>query len=122
MPLTLNQFLLLVITFAVVVAVTFLVMLFIQLRRTARDGEGTLAEIRSLAESLRETSYKVNAKIDDLDGMLEATKKTAIGLSEITWFMTTKIIRPSSKFWPFLFPFIRLGWRQMKKKRREKNE
>jgi type VI protein secretion system component VasK len=122
MPLTLNQFLLLVITFAVVVAVTFLVMLFIQLRRTAREGEGTLAEIRSLAESLRETSYKVNAKIDDLDGMLEATKKTAIGLSEITWFMTTKIIRPSSKFWPFLFPFIRLGWRQMKKKRREKNE
>ena len=121
MPLTLNQFLLLVITFAVVIAVTFLVVLFVQLRRAAKEGEKTLQEIKALAGDLRKTSQSVNEKIDDLDSVMEITKKTLGYLSEITLFLSTKIIKPSSKYWPFLFPLIRFSWRQMKKKKEGKN-
>ena len=120
MQLTLNQFLLLVITLAVVVAVTFLVTLFIQLRRTAKEGEETLVEIRSLVKNLNETSQKALEKMDDVDQTFKSMKQTAAQFSEIGWFFTTRLIRPSSKFWPFLFPLLRLG-RQQWKKRKEKN-
>jgi predicted PurR-regulated permease PerM len=121
MPLTLTQFLLLVITLAVVVGVTFLVTLMIQLRRTLKEGEKTLAEIRELAKNLQDTNQKVQTKIDDFGEMITASKKTVIGLSEITWFLTTKIIRPSSKYWPLLFPLLRFGWRRLKKRKEDKN-
>ncbi|MDH4218303.1 MAG: hypothetical protein OEY18_01630 [Candidatus Aminicenantes bacterium] len=121
MPLTLNQFLLLVITLAVVVAVTFFVILFIQLRKTAREAEMTLIEVRELVENLKETSLSIQTKIDDVGELVESSKKTAISISEIAWFLATKILRPSSKYWPLLFPLIRLGWRQFKKRKEEKN-
>lgn len=121
MPLTLNQFLLLVITIAVVVAVTFLVSLMRQLRKTAREAEETLAEIRMLSEETRETGRLLQVKIEDAGEMVHASKKIAVNLSEITWFMIAKILRPSSKYWPFLFPLIRLGWRQAKKFKEGKN-
>lgn len=121
MPLTLNQFLLLVITIAVVVAVTFLVLLLRQLRKTAREAEETLIEVKMLVGEARETSRSVQSKIEDVGELVLATKKTAVSVSEIAWFVTTKILRPSSKYWPFLFPLIRLGWRQAKKFKEEKN-
>jgi len=121
MPLTLNQFLLLIITLAVVVGVTFLVTLIIQLRRTLKEGEKTLTEIRELAENLQDTNQKVQTKIDDFGEMITASKKTVVGLSEMTWFLTTKIIRPSSKYWPLLFPLLRFGWRRLKKRKEDKN-
>lgn len=117
MELTLDQFLLLVITIAVVVAVTFLITLFLQLRRTAREGEETLVEIRSLAKTLNQTSQKAMDKIDDVDETLQTAKKTVVQLSEITWFLSSRIIKPSSKYWPFVLPFLRLGWRQWKKRK-----
>lgn len=122
MSLTLNQFLLLVITIAVVVAVTFLVTLFTQLRKTAKEGEETLRELRELVQNLKETNQKVNTKIDDLGEIVEVSKNTVISLSEIALFLTTKIIKPSSKYWPFLFPFFRIGWRQLRKKKRKENK
>lgn len=121
MPLTLTQFLLLVITLAVVVGVTFLITLVIQLRRTLKEGEKTLAEITELAKNLQDTNQKVQAKIDDFGEMITASKKTVIGLSEIAWFLTTKILRPSSKYWPLLFPLLRFGWRRLKKRKEDKN-
>lgn len=121
MPLTLNQFLWLIITIAVVVAVTFLVILLRQLRRTAHEAEKTLIEIKMLVEEARETSRSVQVKLEDVGELVQASKKTAVSISEIAWFMTTKILRPSSKYWPFLFPLIRLGWRQAKKLKEEKN-
>ncbi len=75
MSLTLNQFLFLVITICIVVSVAFLVALIVQLRKTAKEGEETLVEIRDLIENLKETDKKVNAKIDDLTPVLEATKQ-----------------------------------------------
>lgn len=121
MSLTLNQFLLLVITIAVVVAVTFLITLFVQIRKTAKEGEKTLVELRELINNLKQTEQKVNAKIDDLGDVFKATQKAATSISEITWFLASKVIRPSSRFWPFLFPLIRLGWRRLKKRKEDKN-
>ena len=121
MSLTLNQFLFLVITIAVVVAVTYLVMLLIQLKKTAKEGERTLFEINALAKRLQDTSEKINGKLNDVDEIVDATKKTAIGLAEASTFMVTKIIRPSSRYWPFLFPLMRLGLRVLKKKKEAKN-
>lgn len=121
MPLTLNQFLLLVITIAIVVAVTFLVTFLVQLKRTAREGEETLRDLRELIQNLKETNQKVNTKINDLGDIVEASKKTATSLSDIAWFISSKIIKPSSKYWPFIFPFIRFGWRQLRKKKRKED-
>ena len=119
MALTLEQFLFLVITIAVVVAVTFIVLFLIQLRKTAKEGENTLIEINSLAKSLQETSDKVGTRIEDLDGVFKTAKQAAIGLAEISLLMTARIIRPTAKFWPLLFPLFRIG-RQLLKKRKEK--
>jgi len=121
MPLTLNQFLLLVITIAVVVAVTFLINLLRQLRKTAREAEKTLIEVKMLAGETRETNRIIQSKIEDVGEVVLATKKTAVSVSEIAWFVAAKILRPSSKYWPFLFPLMRLGWRQAKKFKEEKN-
>jgi len=121
MSLTLNQFLFLVITIAVVVAVTYLVMLLIQLKKTAKEGERTLFEINALVKRLQDTSEKINGKLNDVDEIVSATKKTAIGLAEASTFMVAKIIRPSSRYWPFLFPLMRLGLRVFKKKKEAKN-
>lgn len=123
MVLTLNQFLLLVLTIAAVIAVTYLVLFLHQMRKTARDGSQTLLEIRELARSLNETNRKVSRELDDVGEFLEASKKTAVNLSEAAFFVTTRIVKPGSKFMPFLFPLIRFGWRLMKKKKKEdKNE
>lgn len=121
MPLTLNQFLLLVITIAIVVAVTFLVTFLRQARKTAHEAEKTFTEISLLVGEARETSRSVQAKIEDIGELVRASKKTAVSISEIAWFMSMKILRPGSKYWPFLFPLIRLGWRQAKKLKEEKN-
>jgi hypothetical protein len=121
MSLTLNQFLFLVITIAMVVAVTYLVMLIIQLKKTAKEGERTLFEINALVKRLQDTSEKINGKMDDVDEIVKATKKTAIGFAEASTFIVTKIIRPSSRYLPFLFPLMRLGWRVLKKKKEAKN-
>ena len=121
MPLTLNQFLFLVITIAVVVAVSYLVSLFVQLRKTAAEGEKTLVEIRELAKNLRMLDQIVKTKIDEMSKVLEASKKAATNVSEAAAFLTTKIIRPSSSYLPILLPFIRFAWRQWKKRKEKKN-
>jgi predicted PurR-regulated permease PerM len=121
MPLTLNQFLLLLITIAVIVAVTVFIMFILQLRKTAKEGEETLAKLREFIANLSEISQKVNAKVDDLGQVLEATKKTAVNVGEIAGFFATKIFKPSSKYFVFLLPLLRLVWRQMKKRKENKN-
>ena len=117
MPLTLNQFLFLIITFAVVIVAIFLVRLFVQLRRTAAEGEKTLAEMRVLARNLNELDLLVKEKVDVLGKTLEASKKAATNLSEASFLITTKIIRPSSAYFPLLFPIARFVWRQLKKRK-----
>lgn len=122
MSLTLNEFLFLVITIAAVVGITVLVIFLLQLRKTAREGEKTLAEIRELVHNLKDTNQKIKDKIDDLGVVVEASKKTAASVSEIAWFTASKLIRPASKYWPLVFPLLRFGWRQLKKRKKQKEE
>lgn len=116
MSLTLNQFLFLVITICIVVSVAFLVTLIVQLRKTAKEGEEALVEIRDLIENLRETDKKVNTKIDELTPVLEAAKTIVARISDIAWLLTARVFKPSSKYWPYVFPILRFGWRYLKKK------
>jgi hypothetical protein len=121
MSLTLSQFLFLILTFAAVVAVTYLVMFLNQLRKTAREGEKTLAEVHELVVNLNATSKQVNQKIEDLGEVVEAARKAAVGISDASVFFSNRIMKPASRFWPFVVPLIRLIWRQRKKKKEEKN-
>ncbi len=121
MPLTLNQFLFLILTIAAVVAVTAFISFLLQLKKTAKEGEKALIEVQTLSKNLNEVSQKINEKIDGLGDVIDATKKMTAGLSEATWFLVTKVIRPGSKFLPFLYPIIRLGWRQFKKNKEDKH-
>jgi len=88
MPLTLNQFLFLVLTILAVILVTFFVVFIVQLRRTAREGEKTLAEIRELVKNLKLTDHMVKKRIDELGDMMQASRKTVVNLSEATWILT----------------------------------
>ena len=121
MPLTLNQVLGIILTVAAVVAVTFLALFLNQLRRTAREGEKTLAKAQEMMDGLKEIEAKVNASLDNVGEVLATSKKAVTGLSEITFFLTSKVIRPSAKYWPFLFPLLRLGLQQMKKRKEKKD-
>ncbi|MDH7512679.1 MAG: DUF948 domain-containing protein [Clostridiales bacterium] len=121
MPLTLNQFLFLVLTFAAVVAVSFLVIFLIQLRRTAAEGERTLSEIRKLAENLNELSGVVKDKVEDLGQIMEASKRTVSYLSEASFFLATRLLKPASRYWPFLYPLIKFFWKHRQKRKEKKN-
>ncbi|HUT07736.1 MAG TPA: DUF948 domain-containing protein [Candidatus Latescibacteria bacterium] len=121
MTLTLNQVLGIILTMAAVVAVTFLALFLNQLRRTAREGEKTLAKAQEMMDGLKEIEAKINASLDDVGEILATSKKAVTGLSEIMFFVSSKVIRPSAKYWPFLFPLLRLGLQQMKKRKEKKD-
>jgi hypothetical protein len=121
MTLTLNQVLGIILTVAAVVTVTFLALFLNQLRRTAREGEKTLAKAQEMMDGLKEIEAKINASLDNVGEVLATSKKAVTGLSEIMFFFTSKVIRPSAKFWPFLFPLVRLGLQRMKKRKEKKD-
>ena len=121
MTLTLNQVLGIILTVAAVVAVTFLALFLNQLRRTARQGEKTLVKAQEAMDGLQVIEAKINSSLDNVGEVLAVSKKAVSGLSEVTFFLTSKIIRPSAKYWPFLFPLVRLGLQQLKKRKEKKD-
>ena len=121
MSLTLNQFLLLVLTFAAVVVAVYLVRFLAQLRRVTEEGEKTMVEVRKLAENLNELDGMVKDRIVSLGELMEASKRTAVNLSEASFFLTTKVLRPSSRFWPVMLPLITFFWKQFRKRKEKKN-
>jgi hypothetical protein len=121
MPLTLNQVLLIILTIAAVVAVVFLVRFLIQLRRTAREGEKALAKAQELMDGLKQIEAKINTSLDDVGQVLQTSKKAAAGLTEITGFLTSRIVRPAARYWPFIVPLVRLGWLQLKKRKEKRH-
>jgi hypothetical protein len=122
MPLTLNQFLFLVITFAIVIAVVYLIRLFVQLRRTAAEGEKTLAEMRTLVKNLNDLDLLVKEKVEALGETLAASKKAAANISEASFLIASKIVRPSSKYLPLVLPVARFFWRHYKKRKEKRHE
>jgi len=121
MTLTLYQVLGIILTVAAVVAVSFLTMFLIQLRRTAREAEATLVKAQEAMDSLKVIEAKIDANLDSVGQILATSKKAMIGLSEITFFLTSKVVRPSARYWPFLFPLLGFGLRRLKKRKENKD-
>jgi hypothetical protein len=121
MTLTLNQVLSIILTVAAVVLATFLIMFLAQLRKTAREAERTMAKAQEAIDGLQVIEAKINASLDNVGDVLATSKKAVSGISEITLFLTSKVIRPSAKYWPILFPLLRFGLQQMKKRKEKKD-
>jgi len=121
MPLTLNQFLLLVLTFAAVVIAVFLVRFLAQLRRAAEEGEKTMVEVRKLVVNLNELDGMIKDRLVNLGELMEASKKTAVNLSEASFFLTTKVLRPNSKYWPVILPLASFFWKHLRKRKEKKH-
>jgi hypothetical protein len=116
-----NQILLIILTVAAVVAVIFLVRLFIQLRRTAMEAEKTLVEVRGLTKNLNELDLVVKARVEELGDTLKASRKAAVGLSEATMMVTSKFLPAPAKYLPFILPLARFVMRQTRKKKENHN-
>ncbi len=121
MTLTLNQFLFLVLTFAAVIVAIFLVLFLAQMRRTAGEGEKALHELRKLAKNLNELNGVIKDKLEDMGKIMEASKRTITHLSEASFFLTTRLLKPTSKYWPFIFPLVQYLLRKRRKRKEEKN-
>jgi uncharacterized protein YlxW (UPF0749 family) len=121
MPLTLNQVLLIIVAFAFVLAVVFLIRLFAQLRRTAAEGERALAEFRELARSLNELDLLVKQRVEDLGQTLAASKKAAANVAEASALITSRFLAPSAKYLPIILPVARFVWRQIGKRKEKKH-
>jgi predicted dinucleotide-utilizing enzyme len=121
MILTLNQVLSIILTVAAVVAATFLSMFLSQLRRTAREGEKTLAKAQEAIDGLQAIEAKLNASLDNVGEVLATTRKAVSGLAEISFYISSRVIRPSAKYWPLIYPLVRFGLRQMKKRKEKKD-
>ena len=121
MSFTLNQVLGIILTVAAVVAVTFLVLFLSQLRRTAREGEKTLIKAQETMDELKVIEAKINFSLDNIGEVLATSKRAVTGFSGITHLLTSGVIRPSARFWPFLFPLLSFGLQQMKKKKEKKD-
>jgi hypothetical protein len=122
MALTLNQLLFIILTFAAVVAVVFLVMFLAQLRRAAAEAEKTLVETRKLVENLNELDKVVKVKMEDMGQIMDASKKTLLNLSEASLFLTARVLRPASRYWPLIYPLFMLllkGFRFRKRKEKK---
>jgi hypothetical protein len=115
MPLT--HILLIVLTIAAVVAVFFLVRLFIQLRKTAIEAEKTMAEVQVLTRHLSELDLEVKARVEELGETIQASKNAALGLSRATMMASSKLLPAQAKFIPFILPVARFVMKQMKKKK-----
>jgi uncharacterized protein YoxC len=121
MILTLNQVLSIILTVLAVVLVTFLVMFLVQLRKTAGEAAKTMAKAQEAIDGLQVIEAKISASLDNVGDVLATSKKAVSGISEITLYLTSKVLRPSAKYWPILFPLLRFGLQQMKKRKEKKD-
>jgi uncharacterized protein YoxC len=121
MLLTFSQTLFLILTVAVAVLAAFLALFLSQLRKTAKEAEKSFQELQIILHKLERIEDKLDRGLDDAGGIIESTKQTVSGLSELAFFLTTKVIRPASKYWPVLFPLLRFGWQLTKKRKEKKN-
>jgi hypothetical protein len=117
MPLTLNQFLFLILTFAAVVVAVLLARFLAQLRRVAEEGERTMVEVRKLIENLNGLNGMIKERVVELGDFMEASKKTASHLSEATFLLTTRVLAPGSRYWRLLFPVAAFLWKRIRKRK-----
>lgn len=121
MLLTFNQTLFLILTVAAVVIAVFLILFLIQLRRTVREAEKSFQQLQVTLDKLQKIEDKLDQRLDETGKVIESARKTVSGLSELSLFLTTRVIRPASRYWPVLFPLVRFGWQMIKKRKEKKN-
>jgi len=121
MLLTFNQVLYLLLTVAAVVVAVVLAMFLLQLRRTAREAEKSFQEMQIVLNKFEKIEDKLEQRLEEAGEIVSSAKKAVSGLGQLSLFLTTNVIRPSSKFWPVLFPLLRFGWQLMKKRKEKKN-
>ncbi|HPB59373.1 MAG TPA: DUF948 domain-containing protein [Candidatus Saccharicenans sp.] len=121
MLLTFNQTLFLILTVAAVVIAVFLILFLIQLRRTVREAEKSFQQLQVTLDKLKKIEDKLDQRLDETGKVIESARKTVSGLSELSLFLTTRVIRPASRYWPVLFPLVRFGWQMIKKRKEKKN-
>lgn len=117
MPLTLAQVLSIILTVAAVVAVVFLVQLFIQLRKTAAEAEKTMIEVRALAKNMSELEIVVRERVSEMGDTIKVARKAALGLSEASLLVTSRML--PGKFLPLLFPVARFVMKSIKKNKEQ---
>jgi hypothetical protein len=121
MLLTFNQVLYLILTVAAAVLVAFVAFFLVQLRRTVKEAEKAFQELQINLQKLERIEDKLDRSLDEAGVIIKSTKQTVSGLSELSMFMTTRLIRPASRYWPVLFPLLRFSWQLMKKRKEKKN-
>jgi hypothetical protein len=122
MMLTLNQALWIILTVAAVVVMAFLAMFLNQARKAAREAEATLVKARGAIDELQVIEAKINANLDNVGQVLAVSKKAVTGLTEATSFLSSRVIKPSMKFWPLLaLPLLRVGLTMMKRRKEKKD-
>lgn len=121
MPLTLNQFLLLVLTLVAVVVAVYLIRVLAKLGSVAEEAEKTMGEVRELVKNLNELNGVVKDRLVNIGEFMEASKRTAVNLSEASFFLTTRVLRPSSKFLPLMLPLASFFWKQFRKRKEKKH-
>jgi uncharacterized protein YoxC len=121
MNLSLNQVLFLILTITAVIVAVFLVRFLIQLRRTAGEGEKTLVEMKRLAVNLNELDLVVKSKVEDLGELVNASKDTAVNLSQASMFLTARVLKPAANYWPLVFPVMMFFWKRMRKRKEKKD-
>lgn len=122
MLLTLEQVLFVVLTIAVVVAVVFLCVSLIQIKKTAREGERALVEFRALAADLKRLEQKAGRQLDELGSTLQAARRTANVMSGTVHHITSGAFGPAIRYWPLVFPLLRGVWRLLKKRKEKRYE
>jgi len=121
MSLTLNQLLLIILTLAAVVIAIYLVRFLAQLRRVTAEAEKTMVEVRELVKNLSELDSLIKERLVNLGEFMEASKRTAVNLSEASYFLTTKVLGPSSKVLPLALPLASFLWKQIRKRKEKKH-
>lgn len=121
MPLTLNQFLLLVLTFTAVVVAVFLIRFLTQLRSAAGEGEKTMAEFRKLIAGLGELDGLIKARVVELGELMEASRRTASHVADASYILSTRVISPGSRYWRLIFPIAAFMWRKLRKRKEKKD-
>ena len=120
MTLTLNQMLLIILTVAAVVAVTFIVLFLAQLRKTAQEAQRTLIKAQEMMEDFKEIEAKLNANLEAVGEVVNQSKKALSGLSQMSSLVPPNALRSSAKYLPIIIPLLRFGW-QLIKNRKEKH-
>ncbi len=121
MGVSLNQLLWIIITLSVVVTAVFLVIFLIQLRKTAREGEKTLVEMRELVKDLQVTAHKIDASAAELGEMIRVSRKTVCNVSALLGYASSGLLGSRMKVWALALPALRWGWRFFKKKKEKQN-